>query len=70
MKPTAKNIAGYVNQSLDKPLIIKGKEYPRGNNIAICLPGLNKNTLEALRNNYGFKSVDVGALGYIRFERP
>lgn len=62
MKVTAKNIAAYVNQTLDKDKPI--------NNVAISLPKLNKHTLEALRNNYNFKVVrEEHFLGYVYFER-
>ena len=70
MKPTARNIAEYVNKQLDRDITVKGKPLYKSNNIAISLPKLNKNTLEALRNNYNFKVVRVeGFLGYVYFER-
>ena len=62
MKATAKNIAKYANDKMDGGAC-------KSNNISIGLPGLNKNTLDALRNNYNFKSVSIGPFGYIRFER-
>jgi len=58
MKPTAKNIAEYVNKRLDKT---------KSDNISVCLPRLNKNTIKALRRR--FKSVKYGAFGYIEFRR-
>ena len=59
MNPTCKNITKYINQRLDKL---------ETNNISISLPNLNKNTLEALRQN--FKVVHLEPfLGYIHFER-
>ncbi len=63
MKLTAKNIARYVIDRMDNGSV-------RSNNISIGLPKLNKNTLEALRNNYNFKVVrEEGILGYVHFER-
>ena len=62
MKPTARNIAKYVNDSMDRGI--------KTNNVSIGFPKLNKNTLEALRNNYNFSCVRVeGILGYVHFER-
>ena len=61
MKPTAKNIAEYVNKQMDKP--------DHTNNLGVYLPNLNKNTLEALKNNYNFKTVRREFLGYVYFER-
>lgn len=58
MKPTAKNIAEYVNKQLDRT---------KSDNVAIYLPGLNKNTFKALKGK--FKSVKHGAFGYIEFRR-
>ncbi len=58
MKANTKNIVNYVNQQLDRT---------RCNNIAINLPGLNKNTFNALANH--FKEVRRQPFGYIRFER-
>jgi hypothetical protein len=58
MKPTAANIAKYVNSKLTN----------RGfDNIAIYLPGLNNNTITALKRE--FKSVTRQPFGYIKFER-
>ena len=57
MKPTAANIAKYVNARLDKT---------GSNNIAVYLPGLNKNTLATLANKF---KVSKEPFGYIRFER-
>ena len=58
MKANTKNITDYVNKELDRT---------GSDNIAICLPDLNKNTLKALA--YHFLSVKRGPFGYIRFER-
>ena len=60
-KPTAKNIAEYVNEHMNRP---KG-----GNNLGVFLPNLNKHTLESLRDNYNFKTVRREFLGYVYFER-
>ena len=61
MKPTVKNIANYINDKLDKNEL---------NNISVSMPKLNKHTLEALRNNYGFRVVnEEGIFGYVHFER-
>ena len=65
MKPTAKNIAKYVNDKLDK----SKENWWGGDNIYISLPKLNKNTLEALRNNYNFTTVKVEIFGYVYFKR-
>ena len=63
MKPTAKNIAKYVTDRMDNGSV-------KSDNISIGLPKLNKNTLEALRNNYNFKVVrEEGILGYVYFKR-
>lgn len=69
MKPTAKNIARYANERMDREVILHGKVLPPSNNISIYLPKLNKHTLESLRNNYNFKVVRPEFLGYIYFER-
>ncbi len=61
MKATAKNIAKYVNESMDR--------HPSSNNISIGLPNLPKVTMDALKNNYGFKVVRREFLGYVHFER-
>ena len=58
MKANTRNITEYVNKQLDRT---------GSNNIAICLPSLNKNTFKALA--YHFKSVQRQPFGYIRFER-
>ena len=59
MKATCKNITKYVNAQMDRTGI---------DNISIGLPKLNKNTLNALRDN--FKDVNVNQpFGYVRFER-
>ncbi len=58
MKATTKNITDYINKQLDRT---------KSNNIAICLPDLNKNTFKALA--YHFKVVQRQPFGYIRFER-
>ena len=61
MKPTARNIAEYIDKKLDKTSL---------NNISVSMPKLKKQTLEALRNNYNFKIVRVeGFMGYVHFER-
>ena len=60
MKPTAKNIAAYVNKSMDRSGI---------DNVSVCLPKLPAVTLAALRNNYNFTTVQREFMGYIHFER-
>jgi hypothetical protein len=60
MKATAKNIAKYVNDKLDKYDL---------NNISVCFGKLNKHTLYALQNNYGFKEVRREFSGYVYFRR-
>lgn len=60
MKATARTLARYVNQRLDKHDI---------DNVSINLPRLNKHTLNSLRSNYNFSSVTLEPFGYIRFER-
>jgi len=57
-KANTKNIVAYVNKQLDR----MGSD-----NVAICLPKLNKNNFEALKHH--FKSVKHGAFGYIEFQR-
>ncbi len=58
MKANTKNLTKYVNEQLDRT---------NSNNIAIHLPGLNKNTFNAL--GLHFKEVRRQPFGYIRFER-